>query len=68
MSQEPVKQGDRVRLIQMGPDPHPIPPGTEGTVNWVNGPAGAPTQIGVSWDNGRSLMLVPDADSYEVIP
>jgi hypothetical protein len=34
-----LKEGDRVRMIEMGDDPNPIAPGTEGVVrkvNWFN--------------------------------
>lgn len=44
-----------------------IPVGTEGTVLWVNneGPVEY-RQIGVNWDNGRSLCLLAH-DKYEII-
>lgn len=46
----------------MDNDPDPIPPGSEGTVRFVNDLG----QVGVNWDNGRRLILVPE-DRYEVI-
>lgn len=57
----PFKPNDRIRLTHMGKDPHPIKPGTVGTVesahwfqnNW---------QVYVRWDNGRSLGLVMPPD------
>lgn len=64
-----VKVGDRIRLIDMPDDPNPIPPGTEGTVNNVtdlNGLAPGYYQIGVDWDNNRSLSLV-ERDKWEII-
>ena len=33
---EHYPSGTRVRLIQMGSDPRPVPPGTEGTVIGVD--------------------------------
>jgi len=53
------KVGDRVEMVSMPDDPHPIPPGTQGTVDMVTEVsfAGGFTQIGVEWDNGRSLMV-----------
>lgn len=56
--------GDRVRLIEMPNDPAPIPPDTLGTVNYVSP---GPGQIGVKWDNGRTLFLVAGVDLYEVV-
>jgi hypothetical protein len=64
------QKGDRVRLLRMQDDPDPIAPGTTGTVvsaarhglgkdMWV--------QIDISWDNGRSLMLVSPPDEFEII-
>ena len=37
-----------------------MPKGLEGTVKYVDD-AG---QIGISWDNGRSLSLIPGVDSF----
>lgn len=67
MSRLDVKVGDRIRLLHMGPDdPDPIPPGSEGTVDYVNADPDL-GQIGVKWDNGRSLMLIPGVDHFAVI-
>ena len=59
---ERVKEGDRIKLVSMPNDPDPIPPGTEGTVTFANDLKGAcfgpnAFQIGVRWDNGRTLSL-----------
>ena len=32
---EQVAIGDRIELVEMPEDPDPIPPGTQGTVDWV---------------------------------
>jgi hypothetical protein len=58
------KPGDRIRLLSMPDDPDPLPAGSLGTVQRVTD-----IQIAVRWDNsGRSLMLCPDADRFEVLP
>lgn len=62
------RAGSRVRLLRMPDDPDPVPVGTEGTVTWVNEtPDPAFNQIGVAWDNGSTLMLLPGVDRWEVI-
>jgi Domain of unknown function (DUF4314) len=55
------KVGDRIRLVRMIDDPDPITPGTCGTVDFVS-QVGDWTQIGVEWDNGRSLMVCVPPD------
>ena len=63
----PVRVGDRVQVTGPIDDPHPIPVGTEGTVDWVGSWTWEYTrQIGVKWDNGRSLILL-GGDPYKVI-
>ncbi len=56
-------KGTRIELIQMGDDPRPIPPGTRGTVAFVDDMG----QIGMHWDNGSSLSLIPGEDSFRVL-
>ncbi len=58
-----VSVGDRVRLIAMGQDPCPVPPGTLGTV-WAVDALGT---VHVVWDNGRTLGLVPQVDRYDLV-
>ena len=56
-------EGTRIVLDQMGDDPHPIEPGTKGTVILVD-------DIGTvhcTFDNGRQLGLVPGEDSFHRI-
>lgn len=62
------KEGQRVRLTgkMINHDStwmpeEDIPVGTEGTVAWSD-----ETNIGVCWDNGRSLALLPH-DQFEII-
>ena len=52
--------GSRILLNQMTDPFAPVPSGTRGTVRYVDD-AG---QVGVSWDNGRSLSLIPGEDSF----
>jgi hypothetical protein len=61
-----LKVGDRIRLIQMVDDPDPIPAGTLGVVTEVHVHSGW-SQLEVSWDNGRALMLVSPPDRFEII-
>jgi hypothetical protein len=56
-------KGKRVRCINMN-DEHPIESGEEGTVDLVDDMG----TIHVKWDNGRRIGLVPEEDSYEVLP
>ena len=44
----------------MGKDLDPVPPGTRGTVERVNSYG----DIEMSWDNGRTLSLIPSEDSF----
>lgn len=54
--------GTRLELIGMD-DPRPVPPGTRGTVQYVDD-AG---QIGMVWDNGSTLALIPGADTFRAL-
>lgn len=54
--------GRRVKCIQMD-DPYPVPSGTEGTIEFIDDMG----NIHVKWDNGRTLSLVPESDTYEVL-
>ena len=54
--------GTRIRLDHMS-DPQAVPSGTEGTVTYVDDIG----QIGMKWDNGRTLSLVPGEDDFSVI-
>ena len=57
---ERYPEGTRIVLDYRGDDPHPIEPGTRGTVRHVD-------DIGTvhcDFDNGRRLGLVPGEDSF----
>ncbi|CAN1570718.1 Domain of unknown function DUF4314 [Mycobacteriaceae bacterium] len=63
----PVAAGDRVRVTGILDDPAPLTVGMEGTVNWVGTWTTELTrQIGVQWDDGRCLLLLP-GDPFRVI-
>ena len=51
--------GTRIVLESMN-DPHAPPPGTKGTVVYVDDMG----QIGMSWQNGSSLSLIPGVDRF----
>jgi hypothetical protein len=63
--------GDHIRLLVME-DLDALPPGATGVVRaWRNKGKGPPfEQVDVAWDpphEGRTLMLVPEVDRWEVI-
>ncbi len=55
--------GSRVMVDRMDNDPHPIEPGTKGTVDHVDSIG----TIHCRFDNGRYLGLVPGEDSFHKI-
>lgn len=60
---ERYPSGTRIRLDSMDDPYAPIAPGTEGTVNFVD-------DIGTfhcTFDNGRTLGVVPGEDSFSVL-
>ena len=61
-----LKLGDRIRLISMTHDPDPIPAGAMGLVIEIHIHSSW-TQLEVSWENGRKLMLVSPPDKFEII-
>ena len=52
--------GTRIELISMDDPYAPVEPGTRGTVAYVDDIG----QLGMQWDNGRSLSLVPGEDNF----
>lgn len=44
-------------------DKRPIPPGTEGTVDFVDDMG----TVHMKWENGRTLGIIPNEDEFEVI-
>ncbi len=57
---ETYPPGTRLELIDMNDPYAPMPAGTRGTVQYVDDIG----QIGMKWDNGRSLSIVPSKDSF----
>lgn len=57
--QKEYPPGTRIVLESMN-DPHAPPPRTKGTVVYVDDMG----QIGMKWDNGSSLSLMPGLDSF----
>lgn len=64
-----LKDGLRVRLNKMGPDPNPVPDGMEGTIRSINDKCADDIgQIFIKWDNGRTLALDPKVDEFVFLP
>ena len=61
---EQYPPGTLIRLTEMRDPYAPVPPGTEGTVDFVDDACG----IHMQWDNGRTLALIPGEDRFSVIP
>ena len=60
---EMYPQGTRIELIHMDDPYAPVPSGTKGTVEYVDDMG----QIGMKWDNGRTLALIPEIDEFKII-
>lgn len=53
-------KGTRILLEDMPDTYSPVPAGTKGTVEFVDDQA----QIHMKWDNGRTLAIIPNVDSF----
>ena len=62
---EPLSEGDRVKLVSMSNDPDPIKVGTQGTVTSANKMPNEMMIYGMRWDDGRSLTLLEGEDEWE---
>lgn len=60
---ERYPKGTRICLDNMENDPHPIPPGTKGTVEFVDDMG----TVFCKFDNGRSLGMITGEDSFHKI-
>lgn len=59
--------GARVRIVRTLSGPGPLPVGREGTVEWIGHWGNERNrQIGVRWDDGRHIVLLP-GDPFRVI-
>jgi hypothetical protein len=65
--------GKRIRLLDEMNNPNSswmpkedLPVGLEGTITYVSIHGSHLDQIGVNWDNGRVLGILPYKDNYEV--
>ena len=63
MYKEMYPKGTRIELIYMNDPYSPVPDGTKGTVELVDDMG----QIHMKWDNGRTLAIVPQEDSFRKI-
>ena len=55
--------GTRVMLNNMDDPYSPVESGTRGTVRYVDDSG----QLGVAWDNGRCLSLIPGEDRFRLL-
>ena len=66
----PAQVGDKIRLVQMGNDPNPVPAGATGTVTGLCHFHRNEWQVWVKWDAphaDRGLNLVTPEDSFTII-
>ena len=55
--------GTKIRLISMRDEKYPILPGTIGEVTHIDDLG----SIHMKWQNGSSLALIPEVDSFKVV-
>lgn len=56
--------GTRIQLISMRDEKYSVLPGTVGEVTHIDDMG----SIHMKWQNGSSLALIPEVDSFRVVP
>lgn len=56
--------GTKIQLISMRDEKYPVLPGTVGEVTHIDDMG----SIHMKWQNGSSLALIPEVDSFRVVP
>ena len=56
--------GTKIQLISMRDEKYPILPGTIGVVTHIDDMG----SIHMKWQNGSSLAIIPEVDSFRVAP
>lgn len=55
--------GSKVKLLKDMDDKYPVLAGTIGTVDYIDSEG----QLHMTWENGRTLALLPDIDQFEIL-
>ena len=56
--------GTKLQMITMRNEKYPVPPGTIGEVTHIDDLG----SIHMKWQNGSSLAIIPEVDSFRVAP